>query len=437
MTARFMRGSSGRVRGDMALTLAGGFWAQGAILLSGILVTRLLGVEDRGHLALLWVIAAILSQLGLLGLPEAATFWVAHHASSAREIARSLAAPALLQAVALVALQALIVHVVTSGDDDDVRLAGFITLGVLPAILAHRYALAFVQGGRRFRAFNVLRILPGSLYAAAAVTLFVVDEGDLPVVAAAWTGTYILTASISLRYALAGLPAPARRAEPPPTRMKMLRFGVKGMLGSISPLDNLQLDQAVVGLFLSPVALGFYVVAVAFTNLPRLVAQNIGYVAFPSVAERKDDRAARRAMWRFSTLSLVACSGIVLVLEILAERLVVLFFGAEFEASAPLARILLLAALLAGVRRVLADGVRGIGHPGLGTLAEVVSWVCFVPAMAILAPGGGVEGVAWAVVSSSGVALLVLVLAVMRTGRGTPPREVAPEPVLVGEGAPG
>ena len=48
----------------------------------------------------------------------------------------------------------------------------------------------------------------------------------------------------------------------------MTRFGLKSLFGSISPIDTLRLDQAVVGLLLTPVALGFYVVAQASRTFP-------------------------------------------------------------------------------------------------------------------------------------------------------------------------
>ena len=58
------------------------------------------------------------------------------------------------------------------------------------------------------------------------------------------------------------------------------------------------LDQAVVGLFMPPSVLGLYVVAVAFTNLPRFVGQSIGMVAYPTVANARDPLEARRRLSR-------------------------------------------------------------------------------------------------------------------------------------------
>ena len=73
-------------------------------------------------------------------------------------------------------------------------------------------------------------------------------------------------------------------------------------------------------------------------------------------------------------------------LEVVTGKLVGLFFGSEFAEATPIARILLLATLFMAARRVLTDGVDGLGRPGLGTLAEIASWVLLVPTIAILLP---------------------------------------------------
>lgn len=432
---RRLRGTAGApVRRDTAITVAGGFWAQATVLVSGVLVARILGVENRGHLALLWIVALVLGQLGSLGLPLATTYWIAKRRVSARAIVRSLAWPAAVQTVVLVSLQALALELILGDEVRPVRVAALFTLGAVPAMLAQQYALAILQGQQRFRAFNIVRILPATSYSVAVVTLFLVSSSDLPTVALAWTSSYMLAAGVALGYALSGLPDDSAAPSRPPDRAEMLRFGMTGLLGSASPVDTFQLDQAVVGLFISPSALGLYVVAVAFTNLPRVLAQNIGYVAYPHVAECPTPQAARRAMWRFAAVALLGLGFTVAALEVTADRLVSFFFGTEFSGSAGLARILLVGALLAGVRRVLADGARGAGRPGLGTLGEVASWVCLILTLPVLVPAAGVTGVALSLVTSSAVSLAVLVAAIAVAGRRAPPRPaMASQPDLAKE----
>lgn len=408
-----------QVRRDTAISVLGSFTAQGMVLVSGVLVARMLGVENRGYLALLWLVSLVLGQLGTMGLPLAATYWIAKDPPSAQAVVHRLLRPAAIQAPILIGLQVVALLILVRDKDNSVQLAAVLTLPLIPALLAHQYALAIFQGQQRFGAFNIFRSLPATLYAVAIAVLFVASIRSLPLVALTFTSVVVLAASLALCYALAGLPrSPPKRSVP--GRKEMVRFGLKGLFGSISPLDTFQLDQAVVGLFISPAALGLYVVGLAFTNLPRFVAQSVGFVAFPHVAKHSNFRAARRAMWKFGALTLVACGAIVGALEVTAGKLVPLFFGREFYRSSELARILLISALLVGVRRVLADGARGAGYPGLGTLAEIVAWATLFPAVAILAPAAGVQGVAIALAISAGAGIATLVGALTLAGHSPP-----------------
>src|SRR4051794_39428551 len=57
-------------RRALVLSVSAGFSAQGLLVISGILVARSLGVTDRGHLALLTVVAAAVMFVGTFGVPD-------------------------------------------------------------------------------------------------------------------------------------------------------------------------------------------------------------------------------------------------------------------------------------------------------------------------------------------------------------------------------
>ena len=105
-----------RLRSGAGRSVVGSLAASGGlqllVIVSGVLVARSLGPEDRGYLALLIVISAVCALAGTLGLPSAVTYYIAREPSQARRIASSLAwvgavqvAPGfVLQAAALAAL---------------------------------------------------------------------------------------------------------------------------------------------------------------------------------------------------------------------------------------------------------------------------------------------------------------------------------------------
>jgi O-antigen/teichoic acid export membrane protein len=409
-----MRRSSAAFRADGRATIgtvATALGGQAFLVLSGVLAARLLGVEDRGRFALLAIFPLVLAQLGGMGVPLAVTFRVASGRDSARAAVtavRPLIAAQL--ALVLVVHVAILLLVAFPGAPHRMETAGLITLAWTPAALLQGYAEALLQGQARFRAFNLLRLAPIVFSALLVGIAALLGFGTLVGIASVWTLGYILSASASLVIASRGAVGDA--SDGVTSRTGLLQFGLRGLLGSSSPLETFRLDQAVVGLVISQTALGIYVVAIAFTNLPRFVAQSVGMVAYPRVAAQTDVQAATRALWVFALVGTVACAAIAGALELVVGFTVPLFFGHAFVRAVEPCRILLIASFFFGMRRVLSDGARGIGRPGLGTVAELGTWIVLVPALLLLAPPFGLNGVAVALTlaAGAGAAFVLLML---------------------------
>ena len=397
-----------------AASVAVGLAGQAAVMISGPLVARMLGADGRGQLAALVLWPAVIAQLGGLGLPLAVTYELAHGSAGAARVKRAVLLFAGPQAVILSAVHVVVLLFVLSGEPASIRAAGLATLVAVPASLAQQYGLAMLQGEQRFAAFNTLRLLPAALYSAAIIVLFMAgDTRVLPVILALMAGN----AAVGILALLAGLRSRAASDGVSNTASirGMVRFGLRGLLGSVSPIESFQLDQMVLALFLAKDALGLYVVGLAFTNLPRFVSQSVGMVAYPNIARQADATAARRSLWAFFWLTMAMAVVIVVPLWLAAGRLVPFFFGGDFRDAVAVTRILLPGALFAAGRRILSDGMRGRGHATAGTVAEVVAWFCLAPALAILVPLWGVNGVAVAFSGSYAVSLAaLLVLAVAR-----------------------
>lgn len=400
-------------RMPLAGSVLTGLVGQAVLIVSGVLAARILGVQDRGYLALLILFPAVLAQIGSLGLPLAATFELSRDRSRWAEVLRTLLRPMVLQDVSLVLLHAGILLAVFWNDPHAVKVSALLSLAAVPAILGQSYGTAILQGQQRFLAFNVLRALPATSYAVAVLAIFVVGGGNLEWVVVGWIVASLVSAAVTLFVAFR--PVSLRQAHRSPERLRsMLSFGIKGLLGWTSPVETFRLDQAVVGLFLTPAALGLYVVGLAFANLPRFIAQSVGYIAYPRIAGRRGDEAWKE-LWQFFWLASGAAALVVLVLELGVSWLVPAFFGDEFSGAVPLTRILLVGALFLSARRVLTDGAQGLGRPGLGTIAEVSSWVFLLPALGIFTPLWNARGVALALTVSAALSFVVLLVLLVRS----------------------
>jgi len=394
-------------------SLAAGCASQLALVLGGVLAARALGAQDRGYFALILLVPHIISQIGNVGLPLAATYYIARDRRTTRHVLDVVALPVVAQLICGWLIQATALALLFRDDPSVVRSAAVLSLGILPGMLALQYGLAVLQGQQRFRAFNVLRTLPTVVWAIGVLIVFTTTAHTLVELVAVHASALLLVGSASIVTAASGLP-PAEGDVLEPSRREMFRFGIRGLLGYISPIESFRLDQAVIGLFLSPTDLGLYVVAVSLTNLPRFLTQSVGMVAYPHVASTTGEEASRRLSWRYFGIALGVALVVVIPLEFAAGALIPFFFGSDFAGAVPVARILLAGTVALGVRRVLADGARGMGYPGLGTVAEIGSWFVLIPTLAVFPSALGLNGVALALVLSWSVSLVLLIAMLAR-----------------------
>ncbi|MFZ1155514.1 MAG: oligosaccharide flippase family protein [Solirubrobacteraceae bacterium] len=389
---------------------------QVALVASGICAARILGVQDRGQLALFVLVPMILTVLGALGVPVAITYFIARDPSNAKGVVSAVRQFSVTQTAGIMTFHFVILICLYHDASTSLQIAAATTLLVVPTKLAQDYGNAILQGQQRFRAFNITRCLPAFAYAASILAVFIIGGGHLLAVTLCYVISTAAAGIATLTVAVRNLPV-TQSPERNPHVKELVKFGSKALLGAVYPTETFQIDQAFVGLFLSRIALGTYVVGVSFTNLPRFMAQSVGLVAYPNVAGTSNKREARKKVWRFFWLvfaiSLVICGS----LEFLTPILVPFLFGSAFRASVGITQILLIGSFIVSIRRVLSDGMRGVGYPILGSLAEVTGLLLLIPALIVLIPTAGITGAATAMPVAAAGGLIVLLIGVAITGR--------------------
>lgn len=406
----------------MVINFAGGMSLQLVLLVSGVVLTRALGPTNRGNMALLILVSAVASQLGGLGIPYALTYAVARVPTAARSTLVLVWRPIAIQALIASAAALCALGPLTIGRPDYVKIGAAATSVAIAATVYERCGLAVLQGLRRFLSFNLFRNASNTLFSTVAAVLWLSGDDHFLPYALAWSVCQTVVAPFAIWFADRSAAAAATGAAPPLPRRSLLRFGRRSLFGGDPPVETYRIDQGAVAVFLAPASLGFYVAALAFTNLPRFIAQSFSLVATPTVAGQRDHSDAVRMMWRFFWLAVPFYVGLAALLFVAAPVLTNFFFGSAFARSAGISRILLVATVPYCARRVLSDSARGAGYPALGSIAEIVSLATVLPAFAIAIPIWGLDGVAYSLVTSSMAALAVLVLGVRRvTSTGIEP----------------
>lgn len=404
--------------GDTLIALSASAVLQVSMLVSGIAAARMLGPEDRGIIQLFALIPLILVQIGTLGLPLAATYFISQDPKAASNVVASLKTPVLLVSCFMLCVHAVVLAVVFAGEDNTIKTAAAVSLIATPGALAQLFGTAILQGLQNLKAYSFLRILHLLLYSIGLSGMLILGERNLIAATAVWSGSFLVAGLSTAAIVAARLTGQERTGPTPVSFSRLLAFGKRSFVGSLNPVDSFRLDQLLVAVLVGPVALGFYVAALAFTNLPRFMAQSLSGIAYPRVA-RSSERGAILTL-KYAALAVATCGLSVLVLEGAIGWAVPFFFGQEFVPSVLLARVLLLSALFLSLRRVLTECLRGMGNPELGTIAEVVSWFVLLPAMALLIPSHGALGMAWSLAAASSVSLTFVALASWRYIQGIP-----------------
>ena len=299
-------------------SIASSLYGQAVLIVTGVVVARALGPTDRGHLAFILLLESIVRQVGSLGLPVATTFFIARNRAQAYDVVRTVRTPALIQAALLTVVQAVLLWIFVAGHPERVWLAGLVTLALVPLVLGQEYAPRHpARAGTIPRVQHLARSARERLrrnhHSAVRARHSVADSDHdrLPVV------PIIVFTPPMLYLALRGMHRRAR-TEDVPSRRRIFGFGIRGYLGGVSPIETFRLDQSVIGIFLSPKALGLYVVALSFTNLPRFIALSVGAIAFPRAAQ-DFDVSGRRTMWHFTFLTIALTALLVVALEVVGR----------------------------------------------------------------------------------------------------------------------
>lgn len=394
-------------------------WASGGIQLclfvSGILLARQLGPAGRGNLAIVLTVPAVATQAVCVGVPSAATYFIAKNRTAWRSIARHLVSVSAFQVVLAALLVLGLNWLFLAGKGDESATAGLLALASVPMLIGQYYGLHILQGLGDLRWFNIYRLAPAAAFSLgmAAGVYF-----GLTVVSctAIWVASQVVTmlAIAKTIFARANAPLePDPREGPLPTQREVVRFGIAGFLAQVSPVETFRVDVLLVALLFPSQIVGYYAIALSVSNVPRFIADGLVAVAYPHISGQ--DASCGHASTRKYMLAAVAlCGAASLVLALAAPDVIPLLFGQRFEPAVVLSVISVGAACLISIRRVGTDCLRALGKPGASTGIEVVTLVLLVPAFVVLGPWGDGRGVALSLAISAAVGL-VLTVRLLRT----------------------
>jgi O-antigen/teichoic acid export membrane protein len=387
--------------------LAGSFGAtallQIAGFISGVLVARMLGPADRGHMAQIVAWYSFLAPLALIGLDEASTFLLSS-APKPGVLASILAAGAGTALLALAACASAYVFVF-SGQAWPVRVAAAIFLLYAPFFHLYQVSLATLQAGGRSWAWNLTRSAVTPLYIVFILVAALVDGGSLVSLVAANVAALVVGALVAV-----GLAASAPAAGKPswPVIRQLFAFGRFTVFQRLTIVSRDNLDRMLLPLFVSMSDLGQYAVAAAIAYFIFLIGFTLDLVAFPAIAKAAPDESRRLAA-SFVRLGVAATVSAVAIALALVDWIVPLVFGPAFQMAATLAKPLIVAGGFQSVKMLFSSVLKGMNRPKIIAAVEIVNVLLMVGSLLVLTPLLGAIGAALAQTIAAAVTCAILV----------------------------
>ncbi|MCL9818298.1 flippase [Natronocalculus amylovorans] len=377
---------------------------------SGILtvvLARLLDPSGYGLLFLALTVFGVFSKLARLGIPRSASRYIAEYKKKKRHQVPHIVRAALvfnLITIVITTITLALTHQYIADLLNEPDLAPLLILGVFHISLSSltTFLLIIFQGFEDIKFVAVLQVIERVIRVILAVGLVLLGLGA---VGALWG--YILSFVVSV---VIGFIYLYKRIEGFRESGSVVESGLRRRIAeyavpitathAANTLDG-KLDTLLVGFFLSPIAVSFYVIGEQVIKFVETPMGALGFTLSPRFGSQKAsgniEQASRiyeSALVNSLLLYIPAGAGIILV----ADPLIHLLFGPDYSGAIPVLQVLGLYAVLKCVTKLTDNGLDYLGRARVRAIAKGLTAVLNVVLNVILIPLIGVVGAAIATV---------------------------------------
>jgi O-antigen/teichoic acid export membrane protein len=355
---------------------------------AALLLARALGPSGRGSVAFITVTALVVARVVKIGLGQATSVLAAQRPEVRPMLLSNLLAFSLAMSLvggALVGGGLYLFEAEPAGIDR--THFAILGAGIVAASLVDDN---FLIGCGRLKQAAAISASGGWLYAGALTAALVTGGLTVESAALAWVGAHLVWATLLATVGLrtAGLSRPDARL-----LAESVRFGSRAWLGSASLFLNARLDQILLGLLASDVALGLYAVAVNGAEILLFLPTAIATALLPAVARAEGLSKVERTLRTFRAAAILTLCTIA-VAAALGWIAIPLAFGSDFGDSVEPFMWLLPGALGYTALSIFSNSLLASHAPGLSSLGSAAALGVSVVLDLLLIPPFGASGAA-------------------------------------------
>jgi O-antigen/teichoic acid export membrane protein len=382
------------------ISLLGGQIIIAAIALANsIVMARALGVEGRGYFVMAMLLPVMLFTFSDFGLGHAATKLTASKKWPAATVFFSQTILAIIRVILLIVLGVLIIHFYSSSIFPTVpneylytglaQVIGVVTLGMVFPI--------FLGIGKGVE-YSFILVASASFSLFVFVTAWLVVGLDVKLALHLQVASTLLVAfyvyvrifklvGVDCRFSLEYV-------------KDAFRFGLGVYFSIVSNFSNDRLILLIVNFFGGVVAVGLYTIAQALTERIYLIADAVGTMLMPKIAEdpKVNSHMITPLVFKLTFLTVAFLS---IVLMFLSEWLVNFIYTSEFSGSVEIMQILLVSVIFSSGWRIISQDLNARSMTKETAIINVIMAVISLGTATILLPIMGLVGAAWGAVIGS------------------------------------
>jgi len=375
---------------------------------TSIIVARVLGPEGKGIYALAILLPATLIMFCNFGIAQASVFYIGKRKYRPEEIFGNNIIFSFLLIIFTFLIGLIIVFFFANSLFPNVAKS-YLLLALF--LVPFNFFLSFVNyillGLQKIKEFNFIKILQNFIFLILiALFLLGLNLGLKAVIVAnilsCFFGTIVL---FFLARKIVGIPSLHFNKA---YFKDAFQYGIKVYLGNIVFFLHSSIAIFLINIFLNPLAVGFYSVAVGMSEKIWLVSQSVGTVLFPRVSSETDRK-------RLKEFTPIVCRNILFInslgailLFFLSRWLIILLYSERFLNSLLPFQILLIGAVTIGGYRILTNDLYGRGRPELNIYIGLIALSIHIILSIIWIPKYSILGAAWATSISYTFAFIVM-----------------------------
>lgn len=365
-------------------------------ILITIVIARTLGAEGQGIYSLAILLPSTLLIFTIFGVNISSTFYIGKKKYTPGKVFSNNIFFTIFLSIFTFLIGLIIIFFFSDKVFPGVeKLYLFLALGLIPFNLFFELMSSILLGMQEIKKYNAISFLQSFLFLFLVVFLLLGLKFGVMMIIFSQILSFIIAGIILFFVAKKEIGTFVLKLNKNYIK-DAFNYGIKNYLGGVLTFLHYRIDLFLVNLFINPIAVGFYYVAVRLAEGVWLISNSAATVLFPKVASETNEKNLKEFTPLVCRNILFITFLIAILLFSLSHLIITLFYSEKFLDSIHPFQILLIGTFFIAGWKILASDIAARGKPMLNTYIVGFSVILNIILNILWIPKLGITGAAWA-----------------------------------------